>query len=422
MSLRGAPLLPLRRNLQLGRRAIVAYLVFVIGGILSMITTILALDGGSLDSEELVMVVGFLLVASLGSAGGLLASLRRLRVLPTALVAAIAFTALMSVADDLSEEVLVGLWIGLFSFCCGYLALQRTGELYASFPGAVGWVGSMIVILNDAHRVTVWEESKLAVWMFVPLVLLGVFSALLFWFLAEKHRYQLLLWRVAGGTEPVMRGRETRGTRPPIGATLGSLGALLLLVFVFNALLSPYLWRTGRGRSGDGPVTMEETESSPSTRMRTPTPEQVLRRVRQIARETASWLPWILLFVLLYRPSVRAARIAQLRSPWAPRSRSRRVHDQWAYLQLAVDDLPRGPGPPPSMREVVELVGERVQDDVAIAQLAAAYDRARFGVAIEPDDPERAHAAAGVLYRAMQQRLTWWQRVRAWYRALPPRD
>ena len=399
------------------RPALRAYWLFCAGGVLSLAIAVLGYehhagrDGAILGTMALGTVTGTLL-------GNWLA-VHRLRVFWLgAFGAAFLFVVTLLGVHGLRADVLLAfLYTLLFGTLCGHLALQHRFELVASFVPIVGWGGAIMVILNRQHRVEVWEQSKVSSWLPVPLGLLALGSLGFVAFLAGNQRHRLDVWRGLGGTV----AREQADGAAPAARRLRPIVALGLFTFLSTALISPYLWRTGRGdRPGDRggkPTSQEEHKIDLDADEIVARLKELAERVKQNAERT---LPFLLPFFLAQRPLRRLFLISHWRSPFWRVAPTDRVEGLWRLVRLACADAGVRMQESDTLEDLVERAAPLLAPDRAgeLRAVAARYRRVRYGLGLLPDDAEQMGRGVDRAYDGLRAPLGRWQRVRTWFRRI----
>jgi hypothetical protein len=321
------------------------------------------------------------------------------------------------------EIVLLG-WIGfLMGIGCGHLALSHRFGLAAAWLPILCWVAAIMIYLNDYGRVTQWEQSKLSAWMPVPLFYLFCLVVLLLWYMAAKETHRLALWELLGGAP--WKRTLVRKSRPRVRLHPRGAAAILLLsviVFVVGAVVSPYLWRTGRGDREAHHAQQQETAPrlDPDRFDWDGVANAIRRMIREVEGAGASILPFVPLF-LLNRPIRRAFRMHHWRRPFGRVPATQRVKNLWRLVRLGVTDNGWRPPGGASVQDVADEIQGRLRKanlrrSEAIAEATEIYTRVRYGLGIRPDDVARLDKAAATAYHEAHVGMTLWQNVKCWWR------
>ncbi len=435
-------------SIKLAWRPLLAYMVFACLGFTAFFATILAYERG--DSLE---VLGALVAGLVGLVVGQVVALMRFRTLPVLIAGWLAIMAGVYVGIFAHLDVPKVLIIGFFFFCLafpsGMLSLHHRFELLGAFWPSVGWIGAVMVILNNEGRVTVWEKSKIGAWMPVPLLLLAGFLVGLLFFMAAKQAMRVAIWEsLSGATERRVQKKAAVSALPRKNLLPLLLASLLL--FVFTAVLAPYLWRTGKG-DRRGKHTTQQQDDDPGDRgdgRERPSPPRpsfdeeaiakAMQRAADSAKAAAHTLWPLLLLALFYRPLKRAALTSHLVTPIFPTPPSERIENLWEYVRIAAEDagtLPlasdsveefvararepaptdaTSPSPPPPDKTPAPPPGE----EAALEQAARIYVRTRYGFVVAPGDALRMKHVAVPAAKALRAGMRPWDHVKAWWRPL----
>lgn len=409
---------PLSVALRLAARPALAYLVFALGGFIALAIAVLS-EGR--DPEALLMLALIFFIGFAGIASGMFAAILRLRTLPIFLaggVIVIAGTWLLSMASP-PKELIVAIVVFVWAFPCGMLALQHRWELFASFLPAVGWIGAVFVILNREGRIAQWEEEKASAWLPLPLFFLACFLVLWLFFLSAKQAVRVELWESLSGAA------ERRVAKKPSVTALPRKNIVPLLViaaalFAIVAVLSPYLWRTGKGETGSQSTT---NESSEPERRQTPRLDgdailEQMKRLAEAAKHAAANL-WPLLFlVLLYRPAKRAVLETHLLTPVVPTPPTERIDNGWEYIRIAAEDAGVVPHASDSVEELLQRIRDKGLAGPALTKAADIYARTRYGFVVVPGDAIAMRGSAIEARRELTANLGIGARIRNWWRPL----
>jgi hypothetical protein len=416
--------------LRLALRPLIAYFVFTTSGMIVLFGTIIWYDRGS-RGGEIIEMLSAIIAGMAGILMGQLVAVLRARALPVFVLGGVStFIGMWLVlasgaASVLPKEILPAIVFFCLAFPCGLLSLQHRWELFASFWPAVGWIGAAIGILNEEGKVHAWEQEKVSVWLPVPLAFLAAFLVLWLFYLASKQAMRVELWQS-------LSGAATRriAKKPTIGAVprknvLPLLGAAAVL-FVVVAVLSPYLFRTGRGdrEAKDGAHSYEQDKGKPQPEKKKG-PEvdgealaQQMKKMMEAAKKTAMRL-WPLLFLLLlYRPAKRALLKTHLLTPVVPTPPTERIENLWEYVRIAAEDAGVVPTPSDSVEQLLVRIREKGLGGPALAGAAEIYARTRYGFTVERGDANAMRPRAVDAAKELRVNLTGWDRVKNWWRPL----
>ena len=406
------------------RFPLLAFWILSVGGLAVMTATIVMLEGGAPHDFDTFLSFVFGCIFGLGC--GNLLGLFRVRLwvgVVFGIVNVIMMVAIAEAGGSGFEVVLLG-WIGfLMGIGCGHLALSHRFGLAAAWLPILCWVGSIMVYLNDYGRVSQWEQSKISAWMPVPLFYLFCLVVLLLWYMAAKETHRLALWEMLGGApwkRTLVRTQKRRVRLHPRG--VAAILALSAIVFIAGAVISPYLWRTGRGDR----EAHHAQEPPPERRYDTEpydwdgVANAIRRMIREVQDSGGMLLPFVPLF-LLNRPIRRAIRLRHLRRPLTRVPPTKRVKNLWRLVRLGVTDNGWRPRAGASVQDVADEVQARARKhgaprSDAVAEAAEIYTRVRYGLGIRPDDVERLERAATQAYSDARRGMTVWQQLKAWWR------
>lgn len=430
-SLGGASPRPQGRTLTFGesfkkaRFPLLAFWILSVGGLFTMVATIIGLEGGPPNDFETLLSFVFGSIFGLGC--GNLLGLLRVRFWLNIVFGVVNWILLVAfaTAGGAGFEVVMLGWIGfLFGFGCGHLALSHRFGLAAAWLPILCWVGSIMIYLNDYSRVVQWEQSKLSAWMPIPLFFLACLVVLLLWYMAAKETHRLALWELLGGApwkRTLIRAVKPRVRLHPRG--VAAILALSAIVFVAGAVISPYLWRTGRGdREAHHPQAQEPDEPriDPSNYDWDGVANAIRRMIKEVEDSASSILPFVPLF-LLNRPIRRLARMRHWSKPLWRVPPTQRVKNLWRLVRLGVTDDGWRPRAGTSVQDVVDQVQARAQKTGAarsssVTEAAEIYGRVRYGLGIRPDDVPRLQKACAQAYQDARRGMTGWQRFWCWWR------
>ncbi len=414
---------PFVEALRLALRPMIAYFVFTTGGTFALFGTFLWYQHSSIDIVE---VASALVAGMIGLLLGQLVALLRARALPIFVLGGVStffgMWLVLASGVPLPKEVLPAVAFFCLAFPCGLLSLQHRWELFASFWPAVGWVGAAIAIINEEGRVHLWEQEKVSVWLPVPLFFLGCFLVLWLFYLSSKQAMRIELWQSLSGAATRRIAKKATVSAVPRRNLLPMLVAAALL-FVVVALMSPYLFRTGRGdrEAKDGAHTEEPAEHRPPRKGPNIDGEALARQMKELleaAKKTALKL-WPLLFLLLlYRPAKRALLKTHLLAPIAPTPPTERIENLWEYVRIAAEDAGVVPTPSDSVEQLLARIREKGLGGPGVAGAAEIYARTRYGFVVERGDANAMRPRAVEAARELRIRMTTWDVVKNWWRPL----
>jgi len=420
------------QSLRLSKKPLLFYFVFTLLGSLALVLTA-AWYSTSDDKAVFVFVVG-MFAGMLGIAAGQVLALLRLRAMPTVIAwGALCFGgmfAMLWVGLRPPDELTVPMFFFAMALPCGVFSLQHRYELLSAFWPAVGFIGSVFVILNREGRVSTWEQDKLAAWLPVPLFFLFCFVLFMVLFLHAKQTQRVEMWQALSGAAERRVDKRTELSYVPRKNLLPMLGAVVLL-FAFTAILSPYLFRTGKGdhpsknkgKQQQEQQEQQEPEPKPGKGKKEPFDgEQLAEMMKKMAEGAQSVAPllWPLLFLLVaYRPAKRALLTTHLKTPVMPTSPSERAWNLWEYVRIGAEDA----GVAPTASDSVEELLARIEKDghartPALEQAAEIYARSRYGFVLRPGDALSMRKPAMLAFVELRRDMTVWQRVKSWWRPL----
>ncbi len=419
---------PFFESLKLAWKPIAVYAVFTFFGFVAFFFTLAFYEHGNGKLFEVFAAVasGFV-----GVTCGLFVAVLRIRTIPVLLVGAVSvLLAIYVVAAkaDLPSVVVVSLFFFCFAFPSGMLALHHRFELLGVFWPAIGWIGSVMVILNEEGRVSAWEKSKASAWLPIPLILLGFFLTGLLVFMASKQAMRVSTWQALSGS--VERRVQQRGgsqiSTLPRKNLLPLLGAVLVL-FAFTAVLAPYLWRTGKGdRDGKGRMDRqgERGDGPKPPELDVEAIAKAMQRAGQSAKSAAHTLWPLLLLALLYRPIKRGALTSHLVTPIFPTPPSERIDNLWEYVRIAAEDAGNVPRASDSVDDFVKRnadkadKADKASGSTDLETAARIYERTRYGFVVAPGDSLAMKKVAVGAAKALRGDMTVWERVRSFWRPL----
>jgi nitrogen fixation-related uncharacterized protein len=416
--------------LRLALRPILVYLAFNATGFMAFIFSIVVYDHAS----DLGLLLGACFAGMVGVVLGQLVALLRIRLWPIlmggVLCAVLGAVLISGAGGRFPDELAVPLFFFVMAFPCGLLSLQHRFELFSLFWPAVGWIGSVMVILNREDRAANWESNKISAWLPVPLFFLFCFLAFMLFFLAAKQGQRVRLWEaLSGALERRVETRQDQALPRPKARNTIPMVVILVALFAFTAILAPFLWRTGRGdRDSDNKGAHskemsqhgddEEEGKQRGHRFDEQAVMKMLNDMAESARHNAHYLLPLLLLLALYRPAKRAFVTTHLKTPVFPQSPSERIENLWEYVRIVAEDA----GVSPSNSDSVEELLVRVQKTHVVpgdmVEAAQIYARSRYGYAIAPGDGAAMRRSALRAAQALKEPMTVSQKVRAWWRPL----
>lgn len=413
---------PLRDALRLAWRPALAYLLFTGLGSLALVVVAAAYARGS--SKDVLVYILATSAGMLGVLLGQLIAIVRARALPVFLVGGACITGGLWTASIVGfpggDWIAVPLLFFCFAFPCGLLSLMHRWELFASFWPAVGWIGSVFLILNEEGRVHEWEENKVSAWLPVPLALLGGFLVLFLLYLAAKQAARVEMWQALSGAA-ARRVTKAAAHRPGAIPRRNVLPLLFATVLLFGAVavLAPYLWRTGKG-DREGPHDPTE-EPSPPREVPRIDGEGIARQLKKMADAAKETLPklWPLLFlILLYRPAKRALLVSHLRAPVVPTPPSERIDNLWEYVRITAEDSGVVPSAADSVEELLDRIRRDGRGSPALEEAAQIYVRTRYGFTVKRGDAVAMRRHVDDATAALRRDVGAWPRLRSWWRPL----
>lgn len=454
----------LLESLRFAWKPLVAFFLFVALGSLCLSATILYYDHDDAGKTAL-----FLMIIFGGGLFGVLAgqvlALLRLRLLVFNIVGYILFQvlALTFGVAMLSGAGEVGAFIALGMFCfgmglpCGLMSLHHRYELLATLWPAIGWIGSVFVIINEEGKAAAWEQDKLSAWMPVPLAMLGGFIFFLLVFLASKQTMRVELWQALSGA-PTRRDASAVSLAAVPKRNLRWIIVSAALLFGLTALLSPYLFRTGRGdreggkdgaksqqedddkqgkgkkkgkgkskqkqgsdkdqRGKDGDDDDEEQQKPKKPKFDEESLKEIAKQMANAAKKAVWALIPLLLLAIFFRPIKRLLLVSYLRAPWLPTTPSERVDNLWEYLRIKIEDTGVDLQGSDAVEEVVKKVNESGDSLPELSEAARIYMRARYDLVLAPNDSARMREVSFAAAKSLHGRLSWKARITIHWRAL----
>jgi hypothetical protein len=415
---------PFREALRLAWRPAIAYLVFCALGSLVMVLTLAwyANDSG----KDTVVALLAMIAGTVGVLIGQFISILRARALPVFVATGVCIAGgawLISLTNPPGGEyVAVPLLFFLFALPCGLLSLMHRWELFASFWPAVGWIGGVFIILNHQGRVHEWEQSKIKAWLPVPLVYLGGFLVLWLFYLAAKQAARVEMWQALSGAAARRISKAESNKHRASALPRRNIIPILVvaaILFAGTAILSPYLWRTGKGHR-DGRSEDVDSDRSPN---RPPTldVEGLLRQMQQLANAAKQTLPklWpLLLLFVLYRPAKRALLLTHLKAPLVPTPPSERIDNLWEYVRIAAEDAGVVPTSSDSVEQLMTRIRAENRSTPALEKAAEIYVRTRYGFTVQRGDAVAMRGFAAEAATALRKDLGAWATVKNLWRPL----
>ncbi len=420
---------PFAEAWKLALRPIIVYLVFNVTGFAAFLITIVVYDNAS----ELGTVFAACAAGLVGVFAGQLVALLRIRLWPIlmggTLCAVLGAMLISSAGSSFPEAIAIPMFFFVMAFPCGLLSLQHRFETMSLFWPSVGWIGSVMVILNREDRAARWDENKLTAWLPLPLFFLFCFLALMLLFLMSKQTQRVRLWEaLSGALERRVETRKEVALPKPKTSNLLPMVAILVALFAFTAVLAPFLWRTGKGdRESDnkGAHSKERGRHGEDEDPRGKGPKfdeqailQMLKDMAESAKHNAHYLLPLLLLLALYRPMKRAFVVTHLKTPVFPQSPSERIENLWEYVRIVAEDAGISPSNSDSVEELLDRVRKEHGVPPSMAEAATIYARSRYGYAIWPGDGAAMRRAALKAAESLSQPMTPSQKLRAWWRPL----
>jgi hypothetical protein len=419
----------LLESLRLALRPAIVYFVFTVGGMAALVGSVVWYEGSG------TKVLGLVLGCAAGVFGilaGLMVAVLRARTLPVFIAGitcvTVASILLAMASPPFGEEIAIVVVFFCFAFPCGLLALQHRWELFASFWPAVGWIGGVFVIINKEGRVSQWEEEKVTAWLPVPLFFLACFLVLWLFYLSAKQAMRVELWQSLSGAVARRISKKAVVGAVPRRNVLPMFFAAAVL-FGVVAVLSPYLWRTGKGdhegkggKPGDGQVEKPEygdgKQKKPGPSVDGEAIVEQMKELAKAAKNTAVHLWPLLLLLLLYRPAKRALLSTHLLTPVVPTPPTERIDNHWEYVRIAAEDAGVVPAPSDSIEQLLTRIREKGLAGPALAQAAEIYSRTRYGFTVGRGDPIAMRQHAVDAGKELRSKLGPWQRVKNMWRPL----
>ncbi len=414
-------------SFKLAWKPIAIYGAFTFFGFAAFFLSIVAYDHGSKAFEVFAAVTA-------GFAGvlcGQLVALLRFRTIPVLIVGSFSVFVAVMVGIYANANLPSFLGIAIFFFCfafpSGMLSLHHRFELLGVFWPAIGWIGSVMIILNEEGRASTWEKSKVGAWLPIPLILLALFLLGLLLFMASKQAMRVSNWQaLSGATERRVKMRaENQISAIPKKNLLPILIATALL-FAFTAVISPYLWRTGKGdRDGKNGAKGDDTgqvdENKPGPKPPDIDGEAIAKAMQSAASSAAAAAHtlWpLLLFALFYRPIKRAALTSHLKTPIFPTPPSERIDNLWEYVRIAAQDAGAVCASSDSVDDFVRRAKEKGTSSPELEEAARIYERTRYGFVVARGDGLAMKRVSVPAARVLRKEMTTWDTVKSFFRPL----
>ena len=445
-------------TLRFSYKPLLAFFLFILLGSVCFSGTILYYSHD--DVAKTMMFLGIIFGSGLfGVLAGQVLALLRIRLLVFNVVSYILFQVLALVFGMalLSGAGEFGAYIALGAFCfgmglpCGLMSLHHRFELLATLWPAIGWIGSVFMIINEEGKAAAWEEDKLSAWMPVPLAMLGGFILFFLIFLASKQTMRVELWQALSGA-PTRRQANAVSLSAVPKRNLRWLAVTAIVLFGLTALLSPYLFRTGKGeREGgkDGAKSGEHEgkgegkgkkkkkqqkkghgdnrdqggdEEDEGKSNKPKFDEESLKEIAKQMANAAKKAVWalipLLLLAIFFRPIKRLMLVSYLRAPWLPTTPSERVDNLWEYLRIKIEDTGVDLPGSDAVEEVVSKARESVGALPELSEAAQIYMRARYDLVLAPNDSARMRELSFAAAKALHRTLSWKTRITIHWRAL----
>jgi hypothetical protein len=194
---------------------------------------------------------------------------------------------------------------------------------------------------------------------------------------------------------------------------------VVLALFAFTAVLSPYLFRTGKGdRSSKHQTQTKEPEPDPTPKIDEEAILRMLEKMKEGARKASHTLWPLFLLALLYRPAKRALLLSHLAAPIIPSPPSERIENLWEYVRIAAEDAGVEPSPSDSVEDLLRRVKETRFVSADLAACADIYARSRYGFVLRPGDAIAMKRPALAAAKALRRDMTLLRHVRVWWRPL----
>ncbi len=417
------------QSLRLALRPALAYLVFWVGGYVALLGSVIWYEGANK-----LITIGLACAAGLaGLIAGMLVAVVRARTLPVVVVGGVSVTIatilIMMARPPFSDEIALMIVMFCFAFPCGMLSLQHRWELFASFSPAIGWIGGVFVIINKERRLEQWEQDKVTAWLPVPLVFLACFLVLWLFYLAAKQAMRVELWQaLSGGVARRISKKAAVGAIPRKNVLPMLFAAAVLFAVV--AVLSPYLWRTGKGdqdgkdgKPHNGEVENQKGYGDEDGNKNGPSMdgEAIVQQMKQLAsaaKNTAVKLWPLLLLLLLYRPAKRALLQTHLLTPVVPTPPTERIDNHWEYVRIAAEDAGVVPAPSDSVEQLLARIRAKNLGGPGVMAAAEVYARTRYGFTVGRGDPIAMRQHAIDAGKELRVNLTAWDAIKNWWRPL----
>jgi hypothetical protein len=409
-----------REALKLAWKPLATYALFTVSAFIALMLAILDSHRASGETGK----IGLICLGGLAGVGvGQVVALKRLKTAPAIAVAALLISLSFALLGQgpFFETVLPAVAFFVMAIPCGILSLQHRYELLAAFWPAVGWIGAVIVMLEEQQRLNDWNQDKVKVWTPQTVAILAGFVITLMVYLAAKQTMRVELWQALSGATERRISRRTTLAAVPRKNLLPLLGLALALTGVV-AVLAPYLWRTGPGKDGGGGGEPSDNPDGDGPRI---DGDALARTLQQMAQASLAALehlwPLLLLFVF-YRPLKRFLLLRHLRKPFVPTPPSERIDNLWEYVRIAAEDAGVVTLPADSVEELVARIRENrpaaASLDGPLDRAAAIYTTTRYGFVIESGAAARMQVEAETVAHQLRATLGFGKRLLNGWRAL----
>jgi hypothetical protein len=406
-----------------------------------------ALLSSGVDPEGLLVLAGFGFVTATGVLLGQLLAFLRVRtwiVVAFGVLCWIAsFAAIAAGVGGLGAVgavIGVGLWLLPIALTGGLWSLETHRALWSTWLPLLFSTAAVIIWTESRGNIGAWfEGEKWAIWDVVSGGVLGVTVLLLLVYLATRETHRLALWR-RGPTAPLAPSLQEKGAARP---RLTILSLLLVvgmgvMLTVFTAVVSPYLWRTGDegDREGQGQQQPEEAPPDP------PEESELLKRIAEAIQELAEkggeaakqaaggvCAALTLLFLALlgaligWRPLKRLFLLRHLREPFWPVPATTRIEQGWRLVEIALGDVGVFPLPGEDAaglaRRAAPVLAKLSPVEVhGLEDAAEVADRVRFGLGVGPEDVAVMERFSAWAIDTVWERLGDREQIRSLYRDL----
>jgi hypothetical protein len=243
-----------RRTLRQAWPVLVAYGVFSVWGVACFVASLALTSGGfGVSPGDVGVVLGLIAATAVGQVTGNLLGLTGLRFAVVAVLFSVAFT-LAAVSGLAVGAIALFLVVGVIAAWGGYLGVaSRLDVVAAWFPLSFAVGGAVVWMNRHGALATFRGGAKHALWDPFTILCLGGAVFLMLVFLAARQSLGLSAWQQAGRPAAAASAPEdaVAVARPGRGSLLVLL-VFSIAVLGATALLSPYLFRTGPAKDGDG--------------------------------------------------------------------------------------------------------------------------------------------------------------------------